>query len=343
MNKKELSKLLLNSPREYWPGVWKSISLPMMEMPENVRSNIQSLINETVESNKIIKRKRMQSVWFAAAILPIAVILGVVLKYYSSDPHDFIFQVSHKSGNIELITENQNNPVKISNKIKSGNTIHINGKGKLFFRAGDNIIFQISGPARIKVKTRNIKNILNMNFYIYYGSIALRSKKSHAKSPIKMNVIWETKRLIYRMKGTVARLSVDRDTEAIKVYKGAFTVRNRQSDKSVSVAGGQVLNSRNNRIDIKKLTDKDIKDLELLVQSIAVIEKGEKLLEPLKKFKTHEDIFAYYGFLHSVTLKDGRVFTGYAAKRGNEYKVHTLYGIITIQNKYINSINDLKK
>ena len=376
----DLTRILLEEEPENWPPVWRALNAhpEQVSMSAQLQARIQTLLDDAIREQKQQDRlkgisgnrtgassARPRYFYLAAALSPFILGLSIWALTGSFKP---IFgtesiAVAHLSGAARVLSpgERVGSPRKLSvlDRVASKETLSVSSGGELYLKGENDTWFYIQGPARIKLKRFTVETTPIYHFFIEKGNISIRSDKSeiHGEQTKKI-VIWETTNYIYRMAGTVARLSAEAKRERLGVLSGAFEVTPKPSGKSANTITKSVSRKIPEGFSLTLQTDQasartpgsfrnpsleplgvgQKRDLNRLNSNTKRLNQNKNPFNPTKKFQSEREIYSYYGEISIVTLKDGLEIKGFVTEEFLQLRVHTLNGEILIPREMVVSL-----
>jgi hypothetical protein len=306
---------LIELEPENWKGHWKTvyeenqrlssigISEYLNKNPEKESIFLRKLKNKSNELNEIEQKKRNPKlVWTLGVIGSFAIFFIAIFfqSEYSQQPIDFSVKIREFSGNVEIVRSNQTILSEKGTKIISGDSFQIkNSKHFVILQSSDFILFKVTGPANIDIK--EIPSDRNqIGFYIKKGIISIDSKPVDNKP----SVYWKTDHFTYSPMGTIAKLLVMNGKENLTVENGSFSILDIKTGEIEIANAGSTIEKKFNEISIKK----------------SPIEDNEN---------------TPYGLLQTITLKNGKRYTGYFYTTENKSWIQTEKEKIMIKNEEI--------
>ncbi len=213
-----------------------------------------------------------------------------------------------------------------------------NSNADLGFRTG--VFIRILSSSKIQFSGTKIfggDSPDNLVLDLNRGAVGLKATKLPAKAIIALR----TPTAVASVRGTEYLVEFKDGVTTVLVQEGAVAVGPPDIEPTQVVAAGQ-----------KAVVAADLQ-VQLTVQTPAERDRVKRFLaalgDPARKkidenaeLGTPEAIRAHYGELHLVTMKDGRVYTGFVAQHGDLVKVHTSYGVIEIPEAEIQTITDAR-
>lgn len=360
MKTEELAKIMLDEAPDVWPVGVRAFALPREGMPDTTRARIRNLIREAVieaetnaeapaedadQSTSISTKTTPAWRWLAAAVLPVALGLGGVYYWYTTQTGgpagDYGMTVSHVSGEVARLKAGERTPVAAEERIMEGERLVLGPDGVLSMK-NEAALFWLGGEGDFEVRRMRKAPDPDIEVFVHFGNISIRSDYTADKS-----IVWSTGSLDARATGTQARLTVDDEYQTLEVLEGSFDVRVEGADSPRKVAAGQVFTyqvgeSADAIPPNRELLDVEKEDLQLLLDKMEAVQKGQPIKEERTRFDTEEEIKQHFGSLQEVTLGDGRVYRGYVKVNGDQVSIYTTFSVIEVNRALVQSITDLK-
>ena len=373
---------LLNESPEQWPEQWRRDMPPLPDSinPE-IENSILSAIRSELDSGEIpappeslpevepitVSPANKYARWGAlAAIIP--VVIGVYI-WLAPGPSEQLAPIAlgAKDSHVIRVNSQERLPIQKGTDFNQGDVVEVAAKSRLHFQFGDDYKFRLDGPARLEFKGINSPSGESsggnpgLELTVHSGRINILSKSAEQiPDNVKKSIIWRTQNAEYAMLGTLARLTVFKDSEVLDVNTGAFQVRKPGSDKSRDVKAAQSI-----ALTGKALTDPKTK----LPEPAAISKKADAALKTLKEnseqnkletedrtdwptkdkpagpqvkkddgvritggARSRKQLEAKYGRVQIITLNNGRRFTGKLIKRSrsSESKIDSTRGMVTV-------------
>ena len=334
MNANQLTEALLSDDAREWPGVFRQVGWPDHEVPADLAQRMRGLIERTLEEHRA-RRRRVRYLGVAAAVV---ILLPCVIWWvsFSDRPSDLVLLQS--LGSVQLVNGQGRRPSASKEHIASGETLAVAKGAEVYVRAGKGAVLRVGGPAQVKFFVSGAGPDLVLRCRIDYGSIAIRSDSGDRKE-----VTWEDDRGRYTMQGTIALLEVGRGRAQLHVLKGSFRALPKGISQGYPVEAGQTaVLSDSGRVVIEKLLAIDRARTGEIAENMRRVATGQKMVAGGQGFRDEQDIREFYGVLHRVYLNDGRVFLGFAAGQGRETRVHTVYGLLTVETAQVSKVVEVK-
>lgn len=359
MKTEELAKVLLDEAPEQWPVQVRAFALPDAAMPDTTRARIRTLIRDAVrdEEEEVTADESSANAeeagtgspawrWLAAAVLPVALAAGVGYYMWTGQtqvPSDYQLEVAHVSGEVARLESDGNRvPLAADETILEGQRLVLGADGVLGMK-NEVAVFWLGGEGDFEVRKLRKDPDPDIEVFVHFGNISIRSDYAGDKS-----VVFSTRSLDTTMTGTQARFTVDEEYEVLEVLEGSFDVRLRQSPDTVRTVGAgevftyQVDAGGGELPENREMLDIEIEDLELLMDQLEAIQKGQDpALAERRSFDTEEEIREHFGALQEVTLGDGRVYRGYVKVNGDQISIYTTFNVIEVSRSMVASIKDL--
>ena len=339
MDSRKLSKILLNEPSSNWPGDLKDERVRLDILPARDKDVLRERIREAVERKKIgsIQKKRRQRriIWTAAAVLLLAS-AGGMFRFFSGQEHgpSYNMKIVRQSGALRIERDNKNVTPRVSDFIRESDALFLDKRSSIVFSAGP-ALFQLQGPAAVVFARLREKELL---FRVDRGRIAVRSE-----GPKHGRIVWEAKELRFLLIGTVASLEAGEERRLLTVLEGVFEVRSRDGSALRVVEAGRSLLAKNEESatdlpDTRALQPEERSALLVFKNRMERISRGQPVLDEQLDLKTEEEIRRHYGALHTVALKDGREYRGFAVRSDKLVRVHTIFGVVDLNHKEVEFI-----
>ena len=244
-------------------------------------------------------------------------------------------------------------------RIREGDRLFLKKHAGVSLTAGK-ALFYLQGPADVLFRKIRRTDELELVFFIEHGIIAVRSPQDQAPgvpppdnsrpggfASEKRRVAWESRGIVYILKGTVAELRVSEKGRTLSVLKGAFEVKSEKNPAQTVTAGQASVISMQDLAqgkpsETRPLSADNLAKLQALEARLARIAAGRPVLDARLRFNSEEEIFKHYGELHEVLLKDGRYYRGFAVIDGNLAEIHMILTTATLNRADVESIKRIK-
>jgi len=306
---------------------------PPVDIIEKAFSKARSM---TVER----KRSSAMRVLLPLAAAAAVAVIGSGLLYQVFKPHPDVAYITFFAGNVTLIHNGKPSPPAAKFILNDADSIKTGAHSFALLQVDEAIVIKIAENSRVTIKS--IKDRKNRELFTDRGTILSRVEKLPGDSQYKV----ATPSIVAVVKGTEFSVKYMPGTAVLSVRRGAVevTVGKERNETPVPAGTSATFTGKEKR---RVISDSESHELEAMskipvVHGIGTKSEAEILdllgsaIDDKTKYEaTLEQMKAAYGYIHTVSLYNGKVIKGIILRRGKNYIILTPKGKISIPEKQI--------
>ena len=252
-------------------------------------------------------------------------------------------------GKVEIVqSDGKARPLNLKDIISKGDIIKTGTRSQITFQIGNSTLVKIESGSRVKINSLQKSGYTEID--LKNGQILSKLKKIkkgtgyYIKTPIAVAAVRGTEFSVTYRPGIA--------TAAVKSGKVDVWKSGKKENNKIIASGKTAVISENisvgdiskvESLEIKKVSEIDyinINDLNKIDTiklnkkihdtDIEIEDEIKKILKNKNQPKTLKEIKEIYKRIDEVTLYNGKVYKGAIISRGKIYKMHTVYGIVSV-------------